>query len=267
MAPRLTTMVLLLLVPIKTGNVTRTHGCVASLTNVGSTNMWPFLPAPGKPVLSRHQINLTPWNIRGGRYTIFLSCCPYWSPFTDDGSGSVTILEAYRGLIAADFHPVRPVEFHWYSAEVFCFACFNASRILTRYRKEVFSVPKRSQRTISRVLWMLLQWARYGRMSFSIGQTSLTGFQFDMTAWVKVNLYWILRRLQTLLYSPARDAGGSRDNYWLHWSKVIPHDFACSLAWTLYSLTKFNMEIVDTYLDIPYVPVSLDAPMKELWHS
>lgn len=50
-------------------------------------------------------------------------------------------------------------------------------------------------------------------MSFSIGQTSLTGFQFDMTAWVKVNLYWILRRLQTLLYSPARDAGGSRDNY------------------------------------------------------
>jgi len=32
-------------------------------------------------------------------------------------------------------------------------------------------------------------------MSFSISQTSLSGFQFDMTAWVKVNLYWILRRL------------------------------------------------------------------------
>jgi bacterial leucyl aminopeptidase len=27
-------------------------------------------------------------------------------------------LEAYRALIAADFHPVRAVEFHWYSAEV-----------------------------------------------------------------------------------------------------------------------------------------------------
>ena len=37
---------------------------------------------------------------------------------TDDGSGSVTILEAYRALIAADFRPVRTVEFHWYSAEV-----------------------------------------------------------------------------------------------------------------------------------------------------
>jgi len=49
-----------------------------------STNMWPFLPAPGAD---------------------------------DDGSGSVTILESYRALIAADFHPIRPVEFHWYSAE------------------------------------------------------------------------------------------------------------------------------------------------------
>lgn len=36
----------------------------------------------------------------------------------DDGSGSVTILEAYRGLISADFQPLRTVEFHWYSAEV-----------------------------------------------------------------------------------------------------------------------------------------------------
>lgn len=38
----------------------------------------------------------------------------------DDGSGSVTILEAYRALIAADFRPAKTVEFHWYSAEV-CF--------------------------------------------------------------------------------------------------------------------------------------------------
>ncbi|KAI5833219.1 Zn-dependent exopeptidase [Schizophyllum commune Tattone D] len=49
-----------------------------------STNMWPFLPAPGAD---------------------------------DDGSGTVTILEAYRGLIAAGFQPDRTVEFHWYSAE------------------------------------------------------------------------------------------------------------------------------------------------------
>jgi len=49
-----------------------------------STNLWPFLPAPGAD---------------------------------DDGSGSVTILESYRALIAADFRPVRTIEFHWYSAE------------------------------------------------------------------------------------------------------------------------------------------------------
>ncbi|EPQ59590.1 Zn-dependent exopeptidase [Gloeophyllum trabeum ATCC 11539] len=49
-----------------------------------STNIWPFLPAPGAD---------------------------------DDGSGSVTILESYRALIAAEFRPVRTVEFHWYSAE------------------------------------------------------------------------------------------------------------------------------------------------------
>jgi hypothetical protein len=36
----------------------------------------------------------------------------------DDGSGSVTILESYRALIASNFRPERPVEFHWYSAEV-----------------------------------------------------------------------------------------------------------------------------------------------------
>jgi leucyl aminopeptidase len=36
----------------------------------------------------------------------------------DDGSGSVTILEAYRALIKSNFRPVQHVEFHWYSAEV-----------------------------------------------------------------------------------------------------------------------------------------------------
>jgi len=49
-----------------------------------STNMWPFLPAPGAD---------------------------------DDGSGTVTILEAYRALLESDFKPNRTVEFHWYSAE------------------------------------------------------------------------------------------------------------------------------------------------------
>ncbi|KAF8528894.1 peptidase [Hysterangium stoloniferum] len=35
----------------------------------------------------------------------------------DDGSGTVTILEAYRALLSAGFRPNRTVEFHWYSAE------------------------------------------------------------------------------------------------------------------------------------------------------
>lgn len=49
-----------------------------------STNTFPFLPAPGAD---------------------------------DDGSGSVTILEAFRGLVAEGFKPEHDVEFHWYSAE------------------------------------------------------------------------------------------------------------------------------------------------------
>ncbi|KAL4065989.1 hypothetical protein V8B97DRAFT_1933155 [Scleroderma yunnanense] len=52
--------------------------------HLDSTNMWPFSPAPGAD---------------------------------DDGSGTVTILESYRALLAAGFKPKRPVEFHWYSAE------------------------------------------------------------------------------------------------------------------------------------------------------
>jgi len=59
-------------------------GVVVIGAHQDSTNLWPFLPAPGAD---------------------------------DDGSGSVSILEAYRVLIASDFHPVRAVEFHWYSAE------------------------------------------------------------------------------------------------------------------------------------------------------
>lgn len=49
-----------------------------------STNMWPFLPAPGAD---------------------------------DDGSGTTSILEAYKSLAAGNFTAVNPVEFHWYSAE------------------------------------------------------------------------------------------------------------------------------------------------------
>ncbi|KAH9963857.1 peptidase [Russula dissimulans] len=73
--------------------IVRINGSSPGLTDDGvvivgahqdSTNFLPFLAAPGAD---------------------------------DDGSGTVTILEAYRALIASDFRPVHPVEFHWYSAE------------------------------------------------------------------------------------------------------------------------------------------------------
>ncbi|RKP27138.1 hypothetical protein SYNPS1DRAFT_13147 [Syncephalis pseudoplumigaleata] len=35
----------------------------------------------------------------------------------DDGSGTVTTLEAFRALVEGNFRPERSVEFHWYSAE------------------------------------------------------------------------------------------------------------------------------------------------------
>jgi len=66
------------------GSSSTDDGVVVIGAHQDSTNLWPFLAAPGAD---------------------------------DDGSGSVSILEAYRVLITADFHPVRAVEFHWYSAE------------------------------------------------------------------------------------------------------------------------------------------------------
>ncbi|PPQ70135.1 hypothetical protein CVT24_003882 [Panaeolus cyanescens] len=66
------------------GTSTTDDGVVIIGAHQDSTNMWPFLPAPGAD---------------------------------DDGSGTVTILEAYRALISSNFQPVRTLEFHWYSAE------------------------------------------------------------------------------------------------------------------------------------------------------
>jgi len=59
-------------------------GSVIISAHQDSTNMWPFMPAPGAD---------------------------------DDGSGTVTILEAYRVLLSVGFEPVNDIEFHWYSAE------------------------------------------------------------------------------------------------------------------------------------------------------
>ncbi|KAG5636513.1 hypothetical protein H0H81_007772 [Sphagnurus paluster] len=95
--------------------------------------MWPFLPAP------------------------------------DDGSGSVTILESYRALIAADFHPQRTVEFHWYSAEVIV--------SFTKWRNgSVLTVVQEGGLLGSQAVAQ-----DYEARSVNV----LAMSQFDMTAWVK----------------------------------------------------------------------------------
>jgi len=66
------------------GSSKRANGTVIISAHQDSTNMFPFFRAPGAD---------------------------------DDGSGTVTILEAYRALLAANYTPVHDVEFHWYSAE------------------------------------------------------------------------------------------------------------------------------------------------------
>lgn len=40
------------------------------------------------------------------------------SPGADDnGSGSTTLIEAFRGIVANGFKPTVPLEFHWYAGE------------------------------------------------------------------------------------------------------------------------------------------------------
>jgi len=128
-------------------------GVVVVGAHQDSTNMWPFLPAPGAD---------------------------------DDGSGSVTILESYRALLAADYRPVRTVEFHWYSAEEG--GLLGSQAVAQDYASKGVNVIAMSQ--------------------------------FDMTAWVK--------------RGTNEEAG-------------IIMDFVDQ------DLTKFNMELVDMYLDIPFV--------------
>ncbi|KAF5393820.1 hypothetical protein D9757_000194 [Collybiopsis confluens] len=139
------------------GSSVTDNGVVVIGAHQDSTNLWPFLPAPGAD-----------------------------GKFQHDGSGSVTILEAYRALLVADFRPSRTVEFHWYSAEEG--GLLGSQAVAQAYASESVNVIAMSQ--------------------------------FDMTAWVKRG---------------TREEAG------------IIVDFVDQ------GLTKFNMELVDMYLDIPYV--------------
>ncbi|CAG8622855.1 4045_t:CDS:2 [Ambispora gerdemannii] len=58
-------------------------------------------------IIGAHQDSVNMWMPTNGR-----------SPGADDdGSGTTTILEAFRVLVEGGFKPHLPVEFHWYSAE------------------------------------------------------------------------------------------------------------------------------------------------------
>lgn len=59
----------------------------------------------------------------------------------DNGSGSVTILEVFRALVAGDFEPLNTVEFHWYSAEEG--GLLGSQAVLTEYKAR--RVPVKAQ--------------------------------------------------------------------------------------------------------------------------
>ncbi|KAG8797696.1 Leucine aminopeptidase 1 [Serendipita sp. 398] len=90
---------------------------------------------------------------------------PFWGApgADDDGSGSVTILEAYRVLLATGFKPKNDIEFHWYSAE---------HAPLTR----VYSASQEGGLLGSQAVA-----AEYKRQNATV----LAQIQFDMTAFVK----------------------------------------------------------------------------------
>jgi len=128
-------------------------GVVVVGAHQDSANIWPFLPAPGAD---------------------------------DDGSGSMSILEAYRALLAADFRPERAVEFHWYSAEEG--GLLGSQAIAQDYERRGVNVIAMSQ--------------------------------YDMTAWVKK---------------------GTRE------------EVGVIVDFTDADLTELNKQLVDKYLDIPFV--------------
>ncbi|KAJ3167806.1 hypothetical protein HK101_011704 [Irineochytrium annulatum] len=79
-------------------------------------------------VISAHQDSINQWN-------------PWWgrSPGADDdGSGSVTIFEAYRILITSGFVPRRPIEFHWYSAEEG--GLLGSQKVVAKYKADGVAV-------------------------------------------------------------------------------------------------------------------------------
>ncbi|TFK79598.1 peptidase [Polyporus arcularius HHB13444] len=121
----------------------------------------------------------------------------------DDGSGSMSILEAYRALIAAGWQPERAVEFHWYAAEE---GGLLGSQAVAR--------------------------------SYENRDVNVVGMQqFDMTAWIK---------------------RGTEEHV-----GIVADDFVNP------DLTQFNRDLVDLYLDIPWVDTECGFACSDhaSWHK
>ncbi|KAF7359222.1 Peptide hydrolase [Mycena sanguinolenta] len=104
----------------------------------------------------------------------------------DDGSGTVTILEAYRVLLLAGYIPTSPLEFHFYAAEE-C-GLLGSQAIVAAYEAAAKEIKGM--------------------------------IQFDMTAWVKA---------------------GSRE------------EMAVITSSSDVELTKFEIKLIERYVDIPWV--------------
>lgn len=56
----------------------------------------------------------------------------------DDGTGTVNLIEAFRVLLASNFRPTDPVEFHWYAAEEV--GLLGSQAVATSYRSKGVTV-------------------------------------------------------------------------------------------------------------------------------
>lgn len=65
----------------------------------------------------------------------------------DNGSGSVTILEAFRVLVESGYEPENTLEFHWYSAEEG--GLLGSQDVLTSYKKDSVNVKAQLQQDMT----------------------------------------------------------------------------------------------------------------------
>lgn len=134
----------------------------------------------------------------------------------DDGSGTVTTLEAFRALVKSGWEPATPVEFHWFSAEEGGLLGSQVSSPLSPRPSLAFHlILPTDTRIVSFVRPQAIA-QRYAEQGTKVKAM----IQMDMTAWVKA---------------------GTVESVGVITDFVDP------------ALTEFNKQLVDAYLDIPWV--------------